>query len=267
MPKTSFLVEARQTDISYLLPTSTLSGSKTRYYVGVTWDATAATTGTVKIGQLEKKYDSSRPSYSETSWEGMVTWMPRTYSKVDLYSSRQPVESTGLGDFILSDASGIVWSHGWNSVFTTDANARYVKDRYQGFDRTDETTGYGIKASYKMRRWLTLGAEYQYTNRDSRSRFQRLRQEPLADLGHSLDVRLAASGDSAPRTPRASAVECPEARGFSEVPVERTRYPKAARLDGAHVPVRNFLFSCSPWRLQRVRAGPGAAFLLQAGGG
>ncbi len=97
----------------------------------------------------------------------MVTWMPRTYSKVDIYSSRQPVESTGQGDFILSDATGILWTHAWSSVISTDANARYVKDTYKGFNRNDETQTYGIKANYKMRRWLTLGAEYQYTKRDS----------------------------------------------------------------------------------------------------
>jgi len=172
MPKTSLIAEARGTDINYLLPTSTLSGRESRYYAGVTWDATAATYGTVKVGQLRKSYDSARPTYTEGSWEAQVTWMPRTYSKVDVYSSKQPLESTGQGDFVLSEATGAVWTHGWTSVLSTDVNARYVKDKYQGFDRKDETQSYGIKASYKMRRWLTLGAEYQYTKRDSNIDFQ-----------------------------------------------------------------------------------------------
>jgi hypothetical protein len=166
-PKTSFLAEARGTDIKYLASTSTLSSSESRYYGGVTWDATAATSGTIKVGYLEKRYDSVHPSFSGTGWEGMVTWMPRSYSKVDVFSSRQPAESTGVGDFILSDATGILWTHAWTSVVSTDANAKYVKDSYKGFDRTDETQIYGLKANYKVRRWLTLGAEYQFTRRDS----------------------------------------------------------------------------------------------------
>jgi hypothetical protein len=170
-PKTSLLAEARGTDLNYKLSTSTLSGNEARYYGGVTWEATAATTGTIKVGYLEKSYDSSRPTFTGTSWEGMVSWLPRTYSKFDLYSSRQPRESSGLGDFILSDATGIVWTHGWNSVISTDANASFTKDRYKGFDRTDDIQSYGIRASYKMRRWLTLGAEYQYTKRDSTQNF------------------------------------------------------------------------------------------------
>lgn len=167
MPKTSFLVEARGTDMHYLLPDSSLSSTEARYYGGVTWEATAATSGTVKVGRLEKRFDSDRPTFKGSSWEALITWMPRSYSKFDLYSSRQTNESTGLGDFILTEASGVIWTHGWNSVFSTEANARYQRDKYKGFDRNDDITALGLKANYKFRRWLTLGAEYQYTNRDS----------------------------------------------------------------------------------------------------
>lgn len=168
MPRTQFLIEGRGTDIHYLFSDSTLSGNEGRYYVGATWDATAATSGTVKVGRLEKHFDTEgKPDYTGSSWEALITWAPRSYSKFDLYSSRQPAESTGLGNFILSDASGIVWTHGWNSVFSTEASARYQKDAYKGFDRNDDITGAGLKATYKFRRWLTLGAEYQYTKRDS----------------------------------------------------------------------------------------------------
>jgi polysaccharide biosynthesis protein VpsM len=42
-----------------------------------------------------------------------------------------------------------------------------VKDDYQDFNRNDETSSVGLKAGYRFRRWLTLGAEYTYTHRDS----------------------------------------------------------------------------------------------------
>jgi hypothetical protein len=41
-----------------------------------------------------------------------------------LFAARQTNDSTGLGNFILTDTGGIVWTHGWNSVFTTDASLR-----------------------------------------------------------------------------------------------------------------------------------------------
>lgn len=169
MPKTSFLVEARLTDLDYKLASSTQSGKETRFYGGVSWEATAATTGTIKIGQLKKEFDSSRPDTSDMGWEGTISWEPRSYSKVDLFSGRTTAESTGFGDYTLSDRSGVNWSHGWNSALSTDAFLNYTKDKFRGGspDRTDKTATLGLRANYKFRRWLTLGAEYNYTDRNS----------------------------------------------------------------------------------------------------
>lgn len=167
MPKTSVLFEGRRTDQDYLLSTSQLDSHEDRYYVGVTWEATAATTGTIKVGELKKKFDSGLPGYSGTSWEGLVTWQPRTYSRFDFYSARYPVESTGLGSFILADASGVMWTHNWSSYVSTGVNARYERDKYQDFDRNDDVASVGLRVGYKFRRWLTLGAEYTYTKRNS----------------------------------------------------------------------------------------------------
>ncbi|QJR15673.1 outer membrane beta-barrel protein [Usitatibacter palustris] len=167
-PKTSILVEYRKTDLDYKLSTSPLSGEEERIYAGVTWDATAAVSGTIKAGQLKKRFNSPvLEDFSGTGWEGLVTWMPRTYSKVDVYSYRQPVESTGIGTFVLSEATGVSWQHGWSSYFSTEAGARFQKDKYQGNPRSDDIWSAGLKANYKFRPWLTLGAEYLYTNRDS----------------------------------------------------------------------------------------------------
>jgi hypothetical protein len=166
MPKTSILFEARETSLNYW--NSPLDSKEERYYAGVTWEATAATSGTVKVGQLRKRFDEQGiPDYSGTSWEALITWLPRTYSQFNFYSARYPTESTGLGNFILSDATGVQWTHNWTSYFSTGVNARYQRDKYQGFDRNDDTASIGLRVGYKFRRWLTLGAEYTYTKRDS----------------------------------------------------------------------------------------------------
>jgi hypothetical protein len=167
MPKTYVLAEARQTQIHYKLPGSPLSADETRYYGGVTWEATAATTGTIKVGRLQRQFKSDEPKFSGTSWEALVTWTPLSYSKFDLYASRQSNESSGLGTFILSSLAGVTWTHAWSSVLTTGLDARYQKDEYQEFNRTDETKALGMKVGYRFRRWLTLGAEYTRTQRDS----------------------------------------------------------------------------------------------------
>jgi polysaccharide biosynthesis protein VpsM len=166
MPRTYVLVEARQTDIEYRTPGSPFSAEERRYYAGLAWDATAATTGTVKIGRLERKHDFG-PEFDATSWEALITWAPRTYSKFDLYSARQTNESTGLGNFILTSVTGVTWTHNWSSVLSTGVDARFQKDKYQGFDRQDDLNIVGLKVGYRFRRWLTFGAEYTHTTRDS----------------------------------------------------------------------------------------------------
>jgi hypothetical protein len=165
-PKTYALVEARQTELDYVHG-GPFSGTERRYYGGVSWEATAATSGTLKVGQLRRTFDNGLPSGTATSWEALVSWAPRSYSKFDFFSSRQTNESTGLGNFILSSVSGVNWTHGWSSILSTGVNLTYRRDEYQGFNRTDETKSLGLKVGYRIRRWLTLGGEYTYTKRDS----------------------------------------------------------------------------------------------------
>lgn len=168
MPRTYVLAEARKTDIRYSRFDPLRDGDERRLYAGVAWEATASTTGTIKVGALRRRFDSGLVNdFSGTSWEALVTWAPLSYSKVDVYTARQTNEATGLGSFILSSAGGAVWNHAWSSAFSTNLNVRYQRDQYQNFDRTDRTTTFGARAGYKFRRWLTIGAEYTRLKRDS----------------------------------------------------------------------------------------------------
>jgi hypothetical protein len=169
-PKTYFLVEARETNIDYDVPNPN-SADERRYYAGVSWDATAATTGTLKFGRGRRTFDTTYPSETFNSWEGYVTWAPRTYSTFEFLTSRQTNESTGLGRFILTELYQVSWNHDWSSVLRTGVTARWQKDEYQGFDRTDDTQSLGLRVGYKFRRWLVLGAEYTFTNRNSNQNF------------------------------------------------------------------------------------------------
>lgn len=167
-PKTYAVLDLRDTNIKYRSPASPFNSEEKRVLVGVTWDITAITSGTFKVGRLKKDFESSQfEDFSGTSWEGTLSWAPRTYSKFDFYTARTANEATGLGEFILSDIYGVSWDHAWTSYWNTNVNLRHQRDAYQGFDRTDNWTSVGLKVGYKFRRWLTLGAEYTHTNRNS----------------------------------------------------------------------------------------------------
>ena len=168
-PKTSLLVQGKHSDINYLDSASTMDSTENRLLGGLTWEATAKTTGTFKLGMVRKTFsDGTRGGSTSPSWEGAIKWSPRTYSTVDFNLAKMPGETTGgVGNYIDKTTTGAVWTHQWTSRVSTAASASYMTDQYKGIDRKDNTQIYGLKATYSMRRWLNFGADYNNTFRDS----------------------------------------------------------------------------------------------------
>ncbi|MCY7388506.1 MAG: outer membrane beta-barrel protein [Burkholderiales bacterium] len=166
--KTAFLVEARADKLDYKSSVSPLDSNERYYLAGVTWDATAATSGTVKVGQIRKDFASSATRDSSTSgWDAIVQWAPLRYSKFIFTTSKSFGESTGVGDFLLTKRYGASWMHEWNSRISTSANISRSNDDFVNGGRSDSTDSIGLKLNYKVQRWLTLGGEFSNTNRDS----------------------------------------------------------------------------------------------------
>ena len=168
-PKTSLLLQAKQSKVDYMDPASIQSSTENRLLAGVTWAATAKTTGTFKLGMVKKSFDNSAlSSSSDPSWEATIKWSPLTYSQVDFNLSRMPAETTGgVGNFVDKTITGATWSHAWTRQFATEVAASYTTEDYKGFARQDNTRNFGLKATYTMRRWLSFGAGYIYSSRDS----------------------------------------------------------------------------------------------------
>ena len=167
-PKTSLVFEARQDKFDYESPISLFDSKEKRFLAGVTWDATALTSGTVKVGRIRKNFDSpALNSYSGTGWEANVRWSPLTYSTFDFFTSKGFLEATGLGNFILDKRYGAAWNHAWSSRVTSGVTYTRADDVYDGFNRNDKVDSLGFKVNYKLTRWLTLGGEVAHTKRDS----------------------------------------------------------------------------------------------------
>jgi hypothetical protein len=169
-PKTEILALAQRRGIDYTLPTSTQDSTETSYLVGAKWEATAKTTGIVKFGRLEKKFDTgARTNFSGSSWDATVRWSPLTYSVLDFNTSKATNESTGTGDFLITQSYGVVWNHAWNSRFSSAANASWRNDQFQGggSTREDKTGILGLRLNYQWQRWLRFSGEYTRTDRTS----------------------------------------------------------------------------------------------------
>ncbi len=162
MPNTSLLLDLRATEFEYqhdrILQPS-LDSTEYRYLLGATWDVTGKTTGTVKVGYVEKMYaDDTRAEFSEPSWEVDIRWSPRSYSHFDFSTARYPSEVTSVtGDLIDNTTYSITWSHEWSDRVVSHITARDVDQKFRGSatGRLQELTEYGMTLAYEMRRWLT----------------------------------------------------------------------------------------------------------------
>ena len=168
-PKTELLFQGKHSAIDYTLSSLNRDSRENRLLAGAVWEATAKTRGTFRIGMVKKDFnDAARGSASSLTWEGQVRWSPRSYSHVDVNLLKTPAETTGgVGDFIDSTTTGVIWTHKWTSLISTAATATYQTSAYQGVARTDNTLTYGLRGTYRMRRWLSFGADYSNSSRTS----------------------------------------------------------------------------------------------------
>lgn len=168
MPKTHAVVELRRIDSNYTLASSTNDNIDTRLLVGVTWDATAKTQGSFKVGHLRKNYSSStRTDASGSTWEGNIRWSPLSYSTVDFTTGRTAADSSGVGDYLYTTGSSIAWNHQWASYISSRVTLSSSRTEFVNGGRVDKTTGGGIGLFYSLGSRYRVGLEYSHTNRNS----------------------------------------------------------------------------------------------------
>ncbi|NOU01316.1 MAG: outer membrane beta-barrel protein [Gallionella sp.] len=171
-PKTWLLVNAKHTNISYKSGTflsslsntlqPSLSGSEQRIMAGLKWEVTAQSSGEVKLGQMQKNFDSATYATNNSiSWEGDVSWNPVGFVEVDFFTSKRPNETALHGSrTILVSTTGANVAYDLNDRVTLLASAYHLNEDFVGVSRVDNTNNFGLKAEYKFRSWLVGEAEY-----------------------------------------------------------------------------------------------------------
>ncbi|WP_196799868.1 outer membrane beta-barrel protein [Mariprofundus ferrooxydans] len=167
--KTSALIEGRYKKYDYKLATSLLDSNEVTVYTGLTWEATAKTTGTVKGGWQRKKFNIGNRRSSYFSWDVSVDWSPLSYSTWTLNSGYKANETDGTGSFIKTNDVNLSWEHEWNEHFSHTARVGYRHDTYIGAanNRKDNYTTAGFGVNYDLSSWLDVGAGYDYSHRSS----------------------------------------------------------------------------------------------------
>ncbi|AZN35372.1 outer membrane beta-barrel protein [Iodobacter ciconiae] len=167
-PRTRLLFEARVQNFDYVVNPDLQNNKEYRFYTGAAWDASDYFSGTVKVGVLNKNYDTGpKDDITKFSYEALLHFTPLSYSSIELSALRTPSEATGSGNFLLDDLFNLQWNHAWNNYLSTRSYLNYVQSDYSGITRSDDTYATGLAVDYKLSRWLKAGVELRYEKRNS----------------------------------------------------------------------------------------------------
>ncbi|MCK9469874.1 MAG: outer membrane beta-barrel protein [Porticoccaceae bacterium] len=167
-PKTRMLAEYRYQDYEYELSTSTLDNDRDIALVGITWDATAKTVGTIKVGYEDRDFShASQRDFSNTFWEVDVTWQPRPLSTITFGTQKGSAEGETTANYAKTTTYDLGWNQRWTDRVHSDVFYSFKEEDYRGMDREDDITRAGVSINYDLLRWVTVGVGYTYYDRDS----------------------------------------------------------------------------------------------------
>jgi hypothetical protein len=145
-----------------------LDSDEYNYMVGVSWDATAKTTGSVKFGLYERDYDySGRGDTDGFHWEVEAAWWPRSYSRLSVATRRRTEETNGLGDAVDTEVLELGWNHEWSGRTTTRLGLSVANEAYAGTEREDDRLDLEASCQFALQRWLEVGVGLRHEARDS----------------------------------------------------------------------------------------------------
>lgn len=167
--RTRSLLELRRTEHEYKASGSYRDATDTAALVGVTMDASARTSGSARIGYERKNFDdnSRRDDFASPMWEVDLAWQPRTYSTFSL-ETRQAYSEGDEGAYTIhGTTTRLGWEHAWTSRISSELFYRFGQRDYEGIDRDDDLTAYGLGLTWSPDRWIDLSLGYRHSNNDS----------------------------------------------------------------------------------------------------
>ncbi len=166
--RTRALAELRYADHSYVQRNSIKDNQETALLLGATWDATAKTEGTVRVGLQNKEFDSDvYDDYTRPTWEVGVAYKPRTYSIFRLDTRQAFDEGDDGASAIHNWTTRLGWEHAWTSRIRSEFDVRYSEFDYKGIAREDEFLSYGLGLTYSPMRWIDVTLAYRWSDNDS----------------------------------------------------------------------------------------------------
>jgi len=167
-PKTSLFVEYNFADIDFDGGTSTDS-IENRYYAGATWDMTANTRGTLKLGYIQKDFDAPTIEDQDGFSVELQTQHNLTPKRGLQISGYRKFHESDFGDAstFLSTGVNVALLQRFSEKWTGTFDVSFAKNEYKGFDRADDLFGIGPAVRFEPRKWLIFDLGYNYYLNDS----------------------------------------------------------------------------------------------------
>lgn len=168
-PKTRALAEVSYEDYRYIWSQSTLDSHNLNTSVGLSWEATAKTTGEFRVGRERKSFDDpAKTDQTITSWQANIIWQPASYSSIRLTTNSSLNEGSESADNVTRESTkrnrsyGVAWNHQWNSRLGTEVGYRRTNNHFiasagTNVGRVDRTNEVNVGVTYAFRRWLDIG--------------------------------------------------------------------------------------------------------------
>ena len=169
-PKTSVFAEYDFADIDY--DSSIMDSDENRYYAGITWDLTAKTQSMLKLGYIDKDFDSTSLN-DQGNFSGELqtkfTFTPKTSLNIKAFRISQESNlenspsyiSTGLNTSLTQKLTSK-----WSLILTGAFKTKDYNDN-GGYDRNDDVFNIGPAIKFVPKRWLNFNFGYKYSETDS----------------------------------------------------------------------------------------------------
>ncbi len=171
--RTALVAEASFTEIDYerqdeRIGIPGLDADEWQLLLGATWEASAKTRGTVKLGGYRREFDDNRRDTGEGfSWDVHLNYRPKTYSIYDFSTRQITRETNGAGDYIDSRELQFDWLHMFPRGYRSNVSMLLADDNYRENDRDDLRLLLEWYVDRPFKRWLDIGVGWRYEDRDS----------------------------------------------------------------------------------------------------
>ncbi|WP_423186153.1 outer membrane beta-barrel protein [Alishewanella sp. d11] len=150
---TRLVAEITQENLRYDLvdPSGNRDSDTRKYRIGIDWEATALTSGTLRIGYQDKDFvTNEREDFGGLTWDASVAYQPLSYSTFRVTTGRAAKDPNVEGDFVKESKYGVNWQHNWSDFLSSTLSYNYTHEKFTGITRTDKLNSYGIAVDYLL---------------------------------------------------------------------------------------------------------------------